>query len=392
MSKGRQVREKKKLLIVGDAVAHTGFSSVVHNLADNLLNEYQIAIIGVNYYGDPHPYKYPVYPANLGGDVYGIGRFEQLLTPLQPDIVLVVNDPWIAKEYLSKVKDVKPKMVCYTPIDGKNIKKEFVEPLNGYNFVVAYNQFGLDELRKSGLTVNADHVPHGVDTTCFYPIKKSEARAKLSLTDDLFIVGCSNRNQPRKRLDLMVEYFAEFAKDKPENVKLYYHGGLRDAGWDIVQLMQYYGIEDRFITTSPYITANQGVPKEVLKFVYSSWDVQISTSDGEGHAMTTHEGMACAVPQIVPDWSALSEWPRGGVEYVQCSSTYVRTGGLNTIGGIPDKKEFVDKLNLYYYDKDLRKSMSRAAFNTATKDIFKWENVAARFSNIFKTVLNNDNS
>jgi hypothetical protein len=44
-----------------------------------------------------------------------------------------------------------------------------------------------------------------------------------------------NRNQFRKRIDITISAFAEFAKDKPDAM-LYLHMGTKDQGWDVMQL------------------------------------------------------------------------------------------------------------------------------------------------------------
>lgn len=384
---GREVPKRLNILIAGDAVAHTGFASVTHNLANHFSKQHNICVLGVNYFGDPHSYPYPIFPAGLGGDVYGIRRIQGIVQANDIDLVLIINDPWIVYDYLNTLSKIeKLKRTCYTPIDGLNPKPAFITGLNRCDHVFAYNNFGLEQMKQSGLTTSVSAIPHGVDTSIFYPIRKADARERLNLSEDLFIVGCCNRNQPRKRLDLAIKYFAEFAKDKPKNVRFYFHGALEDAGYDTVQLCQYYGIEDRYIITNPNITPAQGITQDLLRAVYSSWDVQITTTNGEGHGMTTHEGMACGVPQIVPDWAALGDWARGGVVYVPCTNTEVRTGGINTIGGIPDEAAFVDALNLLYNDATERKNQAKNAFSTATKPDFAWKNVASHFMDVFRTI------
>jgi glycosyltransferase involved in cell wall biosynthesis len=44
-----------------------------------------------------------------------------------------------------------------------------------------------------------------------------------------------------------------------------------------------------------------------LNAIYNTADVHINTSEGEGWGLTSHEGAACNVPQIVPDHSACQE-------------------------------------------------------------------------------------
>ena len=73
----------------------------------------------------------------------------------------------------------------------------------------------------------------------------------LPLKDEVlqngFIVLNANRNQPRKRMDLTMEGFSLFAKDKPENVFLHLHIGLKDIGWDLKYLAKRYQLADRLI-------------------------------------------------------------------------------------------------------------------------------------------------
>src|SRR5205823_13314929 len=95
-------------------------------------------------------------------------------------------------------------------------------------------------------------IPHGVDTHRFFPLsdddvgRRVEARRAMKLNDpehrDAFIVLNANRNMPRKRIDLTMQGFAEFAKDKPTNVKLYLHMALQDTGWNVIALAKRYGI------------------------------------------------------------------------------------------------------------------------------------------------------
>jgi glycosyltransferase involved in cell wall biosynthesis len=411
VKKGRQIADKPVLLWIGDAVAHTGFSTVTHAVLDNLHRKWDVNVLGINYFGDPHPYAYKVWPASgYSGDVYGISRLPDLLQRIRPAVVCILNDPWVANSYISVIQDhnkrieahyakmsetradlpppVFVKIVLYTPIDALNIKSDFVEPLNVADRVVAYTEFGVNEMRKGGLTAETAVIPHGIDVSQFYPMPRQEARRVLNLPLDWYIVGLINRNQPRKRLDLAIEYMAAWTENKPSNVKFYYHGALSDVGWDVVDLCRYYGIEDRLILTSDKLSAYNGVSRDVLRAVYNSFDVQISTTMGEGWGLTTMEGMACRVPQIVPDWSALGEWPRGAVHYVECTSKGSHTGGINTIGGIADKIQFIEALERMYVNTDYRASIAEAGYKLVRQPQFTWSSVAARFDAVFKEVVN----
>jgi D-inositol-3-phosphate glycosyltransferase len=387
--KGRAVTTRPSLLWIGDAVAHTGFATVTHGVLDYLSKSWDVNVLGVNYFGDPHNYKYPIYPASLGGDIYGIKRMPSILKALSPNVVLMLNDPWIVRDYMPVLEKSGAIKAAYVPIDAKNVRSDFLEPLNELDLMIAYTQFGLDEMTKSGLTAKSAVIPHGFDPAVFKPMPRNAARKALGLPQDWFIVGCVNRNQPRKRQDLLIEYFAEWVKDKPENVKLYLHCALHDVGWDLIQLAEFYGVADRLIVTSPNLTTSQGVTREQMAQIYNAFDVQATTTIGEGWGLPTMEAMACRVPQIVPDWSALGEWPRGGVEYVACTSTQVNTGGINTIGGVADKAQFVEALNRMYADDEHRLSVAEAGYNLVSSSKFTWSAVGAAFDVALRGAISN---
>lgn len=400
-SKGRVVKEIPRVLWISDAVAHTGFASVCHGILDNLYRKYDVHVLGINYFGDPHEHPYKVYPAAIGGDIFGVNRLPGLLKSIKPHVVCIVNDPWIVKDYLPALNEpigqtengtqLFCRKVAYMPIDGLNIQPGFVEPLNVLDTAIFYTQFGLNEARKANLTnPNVAVIPHAINTADFSPIARNKAREKLlALQQDWYIVGCTNRNQPRKRIDLAMQYFAEWAKDKPSNVKFYFHGAIQDVGWNILQMADYYGLQDRLIITSPHLTAANGVSRDVLRNIYCSFDVQISTTMGEGWGLTQMEGMACGIPQICPRWSGLGEWADGGVEFVECTSTHMHTGGLNTVGGVPDKAQFIAALEKMYVDKTHRDKVSAAGFELVSQNKFKWFSVAQEFDRVFTRVLHN---
>ena len=126
---------------------------------------------------------------------------------------------------------------------------------------------------------------------------KSDARRILGLPQKSFIVGNVNRNQPRKRLDLSIGYFAKWQQVEDADAYLLLHCALNDVGWDLMSLAKHYGVSQRVIFTGCERLEDM-MPQSRLKVIYSALDVQISTSDGGGWGLTTMEGMACGVHQI----------------------------------------------------------------------------------------------
>lgn len=377
--------EMRRMIWVGDAVAPTGFARVTHAIVPELqAHGWDVHVLGINYLGDPHSYPYPIFPASRGGDVYGLGRIGSLVERLEPDVVVVLNDPWIVAQFAALRLPVP--LVGYMPVDAPNIRESVAQALSsGVALSIFYTQFGLDELRARGFHGRSAVIPHGVDLDVFQPMPRAVARRSLGLDQFLppgsFVVGNVNRNQPRKRLDLTVQYFARWLEEsKPARPAfLYLHCAERDQGWDVRQLAEYYGVRRRLLVTHGFATPLHGPPPEWLRILYCALDLQVSTTLGEGWGLTTMEGMACGVPQLVPEWSALAEWPRGAVRYVPVTSFAAAAQQLNTIGGVADAQAFVAALDELYGNDLEREALGRRGRELVSRPEFRWSTIGQRF-------------
>lgn len=383
----------RKLLWIGDAVASTGFAKCTHRVLDVLRESWEVHVLGINYLGDPHPYPYSIYPAWTGNDGFGVGRTAQLVDGLRPDLVLVQNDPWNIGRYVQEIRRVSEyvPIVASMPVDGKNCGK--AKELNGLSHAIFWTQFGREQAEEQGFEQPASVIPLGVDLELYKPGARDEARKKLALDGvplDAFIVGNLNRNQPRKRLDLTVRYFAEWAKSYNRNdaYLFLYVAPTGEFGYDVQQLMKYYGFtgeRKRLILMQP--TIGQGEPEEFLPLVYGSLDLQISTTQGEGWGLTTMEGMACGVPQLIPDWAALGEWADGAALKVPCSSTSVTPNFGNAMGGIADERQFVLALERLRASSETRRLLSERGLELVSQPQFRWKNIGGRFADVFDALV-----
>lgn len=390
-ARARLVDRRLRLLWVGDAIIASGFGKSTHALLNTLSQHYDVAVLGINYNGDPHPYPYPIYPAinhMSSGDIDGIGiaRVVEITRRHNADIVVIQQDPWNFPQYVNKLReaDVLVPVVGFVAVDAKNCKGH---ALNCLDHAIFWTEFGRDQAVLGGYKGASSVISLGVDLAAFYPMPKVAARRLLELPVSLhhaFIVGNINRNQPRKRLDLTVEYFCEWAqRHHHEDAFLYLHvAPTGDIGWDIEQLMRYYGFGKRLILAQP--DPGFGATEQMLCATYNSFDVQITTTAGEGWGLPTLEGMACGVPQIVPDWAALGEWPAEGAIKIVCSSTAAAINNLNTIGGIPDREDFIGNLEMLYTDRTWRASCAERALERATDPMFDWRRIGQAFVDVLK--------
>ena len=88
--------------------------------------------------------------------------------------------------------------------------------INVWDSVISFTEFGAYEFLKAGINRPITVIPHGLDSGVFYPKDKKEARKELKLSEDIFICFNGQRNQPRKRIDITIAAFAQFAVGRPD--------------------------------------------------------------------------------------------------------------------------------------------------------------------------------
>lgn len=381
----------RKLLWVGDAACPSGFALATHKTLETLRRTFDVTVLGLNYRGDPHTYPYPIYAAAPGGDSFGIGRLIWMCDLVKPDVIVLQNDPWNIRPYLQQLqrfeeyKDIP--VIASVAVDGKNCVGS---QLNGLAMAIFWTYFGLDEARAGGYTGPATVIPLGVDLSTYYPMDKYDARLRKGLPrefDDVFIVGNVNRNQPRKRWDLCLKYFAEWIKDfDVKDAYLYLHVcPTGDMGVQVKQLALYYGILERLLLVEPPVF--YGVSEDSMRETYNCFDVQINTGQGEGFGLTAFEGAACGVPLIASDWAALGELMKGAASLIWCSSTHIGPPYVNVLGGVMDKEACITTLNTVYEQPEFREDLKRKGLTRVSDPRFRWEHIGEEFQEAVDLVL-----
>jgi D-inositol-3-phosphate glycosyltransferase len=394
--------------VVGDGVAPTGFARVLHSLLDRLKDRWEFHHLALNYISGPHPLDWEVYAAGEHGDYFGVNRIQEMVKKVQPQLVFLLNDPWILVRYMDPLEEFRKslKVVAYTPVDACCVELPFVGALHRLDSLVFYTEFGRREIEASFAEIRrsqpelpfprVDVIPHGVDTGVFHPWPSENGvsgrvRARQGLLPgpdhfaDDFIVLNANRNQPRKRIDLTIMGFAQFARDKPPGVRLYLHMGVEDVGWNVVVLARRYGIEDRLILTSD--AANlPAVDDPMLNRIYNACDVGINTSIGEGWGLINVEHAAAGAAQIVPRHSACEEIWQGSALLMEPAFSIV-TERILTECRIVSPAEVAQALESLYRDSHHLAAMSAAALGVATRPEYQWSYLAEQWDALWRDIL-----
>jgi glycosyltransferase involved in cell wall biosynthesis len=385
---------KVNILWISDLVTPTGWSRVAHGIIKYLpKEEFNVTGLGINYFGDPHPYDFQIYPSGVGklGDVYGFSRLEGILMTKKFDLVYILNDIWVIKEYLKALESFKgyrPKIVVYFPVDATDHDPEWYSSIPMVDKAVVYTKFGKEVAEKALPNYSFDIIPHGIDQEDFFPVDREKARKLIFNNPKLensFIFLNANRNQPRKRLELTLEGFKLFSETKPENVLIYHHCGVMDSDLNITKLATRLGLEKRLIVTS-FKMGVQTVPIEKLNLVYNSANVGVNTSLGEGWGLPSCEHAITGAPQIVPDSSACAEIFQDVGLLIPNGDPFIQSK-IMTTGILVHAEDVAAQMEIIYFNTELYNKLSEASIKKFTSDTYNWKTIATQWADLFRGVL-----
>ena len=199
-------------------------------------------------------------------------------------------------------KDVKKYLYGAIDAEGPNggLSHRIAETYKGFDRVIDYSAFS------SKITGNPDHLPHGIDTSVFYPRPHKEARQLFinqgfqGLTQDSLLVGIVATNQARKNWQLGIET-CRILLDRGHDVRVWCHTDVIDRYWSLGNLIVDYGLQGRAAVTVNRFTDEQ------LAWNYSACNATLCIGP-EGMGYPAMESLACGVPCIAGSYAAQSEF------------------------------------------------------------------------------------
>jgi len=218
-------------------------------------------------------------------------------------------------EYLN---EVKIPVIGWIPIDGPftNTWKHY---LRNFYKIVAYSEFGYNELLKFFPPSKVDCILHGIDTDTFKPRKdKDELRDELEEKynipkDAVLYLNVGANIGPRKELPLLMHTFKRFVEEGYDNAHLFMHTNaymIYPRGYDLIQWRIMLKMEEH-IHFPQYNPIIHPVSNEELAKLYNAADVYVQNSVAEGFGLPIVEALSCGTPVITPWNSAQRELVEG---------------------------------------------------------------------------------
>jgi len=214
--------KKIKLLWCSDINNSTGFGQVAIESLSRLsrMGKYDLVAMAVNHRGERTGIEgLHVYSLD-SSDPYGFNRFPDIVIRENPDVILILNDLFVAEKYVAFLAEHRPDipLVLYFPIDGNSTPPGWLNAVRYATIPIAYSEYGKDliESRIPEVKSKLRLIYHGINTDVLHPLSDPEridARSRHGGGPDLrdkFLVVSVNRYQPRKLVPLTLRAFALF--------------------------------------------------------------------------------------------------------------------------------------------------------------------------------------
>ncbi len=393
---------KRVLLFATYPTSSNGYSKVAFELANMLAQKPDIQL---TYFGFQHHLKNPVHsekrklPENVQlydaaanekpgtGHGFGFNEVTEFVTINKPDVCIIYNDMVVVSaiiDQLKKVENANFKTVVYMDNVYPSQKKEFIQRLNNdADLVLCFSKYWEECVKDQGLTKPTGVIWHGFNPAMHFPVPKQLARTYFNFNKDDFIIVNLNRNQPRKRLDIMMIAFAEFiSRHIEEPIKLVIGTAIHGA-WNLLEIyereLKKRGVS--FETGMKHIIMfdnPQTLTDDAINTLYNASDVGINTAMGEGWGLCNFEAAAIGVPQIVVKVGGFHEFfDHNSAILIEPKYNLYTDASIDGCPGcaeIADYMDFVDAFETYYSDEDLRATHGKNARKHIIST-YKWKDI-----------------
>lgn len=263
--------------------------------------------------------------------IQDLGNIAAMIPALRYRLEIGINSPSIKSILYFPVDGILKTRVKNESWDPENMNsiakehrhffdgKEYIQQLDELDFftaIVTYTEYGFNEIvrHRPSLKERVCICNHGINTKEFYPLpadqKVSFRKKYFGDNSKKFIVGCINRNDHRKDIPTAILGFIEATKTWPEGLPkpfLYLHCDPEDQNEHSHRLYKVLAQTNLLEGRDYMFPKEKFCDTETMNKIVNSIDVYVSTSRGEGWGLNATEAMACKVPVIMPDNTAMSE-------------------------------------------------------------------------------------
>lgn len=342
-----------------------------------------------------------------GNDNYGYVSVYFVVQHFKPDIVIPINDVWGLYNIIHLRNRRCFKFIPYMAIDSECMFPQIAIPnpqvplppvdpivtVDNSDLCIVFTDWAQKVLNRTAKMLgkpefgNMITVPHGVDNEVWHPLENKEELKKkyFGLEANTILIGSIARNQPRKRLDAVLQVMRHFIDhyEKDKKLMTYFHCAVDDRmGWPLPWLAAYYGLSDRCIFDER-LKPGIGPTDIQLNEIVNAFDIQLSLTNSEGWHLPALESLAAGVPMVITDYSAHADWGKGALVLSKVAA-YEHEPRTGFIKAIADPANASKKIKLLSESKILYKEWKDKGLKLAKK--LDWDNVCKKWEDVLDNI------
>lgn len=404
-------KSKKLRFMMVSTHAHqfTGYSKVSYHTIQHLSKLPWMDVIHYGFQKMPQtPSDYRPYPSNVEvidaaatekkepgmppQQGFGFQALPEMIRKKQPHVVMIFNDMSVITKFLEEIrKSGIPrnfKIWLYVDQVYTTQFQAYLDVINrDADMVFTFSNYWKKCLKDQGITRPLDVILHGFDNKQFFSVPREIVRKQVGIPNEAFVFMNLNRNQPRKRYDILIMAFVELIvkyPTKPIFLMCICDKGDK-GGWWLFELYQrelkLRGVPIEQFGARLMVSAQDMIFKdEDINMFYNLPDVGINTADGEGWGLCQFEQMGVGVPQVVPDIGGFKEFcSNENSVMVKPKHRYYLPTVYSPVGGEAlacDPHDVCLAMEEYLLDSEKRASHGRKAKETALS--YTWEKATTR--------------
>lgn len=411
--------KKLKFMLVSTHLHQfTGYSKVAHNLVHELVKNSWLSLTHFGFQKHPQvPENFRPYPegvdvidaASLEKQIpgqpapqgFGFQALSEVIRRKEPDVVLIYNDMSVVARFLEEIrKSAIPrtfKIWIYIDQVYTTQLQMYLDILNrDADRVFAFTPFWKQCLKDQGITRPVDILLHGFDNKKFFPIPRELVRKNMGLPLDSFVFLSLNRNQPRKRYDLLVMAFVELIAKYPTKpiFLLCICDKGEKGGWWVFEIFQ-RELKMRGLSVEAFggrlmlSSTDMSFKDEDINMFYNATDAGVSAADGEGFGLCHFEQMGVGIPQVLPDIGGFKEFcSHTNTSLVKPTVRYYMPTAFSPVGGecfAVTPHDLCIGMEEYLLNSEKREAHGKAARETILT--YTWERACAPLIKQLKRAL-----
>lgn len=395
--------EKKLKFMLVSTHCHqfTGYSKVSYGILRELAKVPWLSVIHYGFQKFPNqqfPPNYRPYPAGVelidaaAGEKpfeqgFGFKQLPDAIRKHAPDVVMIFNDMSVVGKFITEIersgipRTFKTWLYCdqvYTTqlqgyLDLINMKTERV---------FTFTPYWKKVLKDQGINRPLDVILHGFDAETFKPMPRDVIRQQLKIPQDAFVYLNVNRNQPRKRYDILIMAFVELIvkyPTKPAVLMCICDKGEK-GGWWLFEIfhreLRLRGVPiEQFANRLMISSQDMTFRDEDINAFYNLADAGVNSADGEGWGLCNFEQMGVGVPQVVPNIGGFKEFCRADNSVlVDAKVRYYLPSVYSPVGGecaAMDPHDLCLGMEEYLLDSEKRRKHGEEARKTVAT--YTWE-------------------